>query len=143
MRVYRTRLARALLFAAAVAAAAGLVACQGPGAGAPAAATVRVTGHVTAGPVCPVERNPPDPACAPRPVAGGHVTVVDEASGAIVATAATDQNGAYAVDVPPGTYELRAEADPPGIGGTTPVPFVADARNQGMTVDIELDTGIR
>ena len=141
MRASRTRLARALLLAAAV--AGGLVACQGPGAGASAAATVHVTGHVTAGPVCPVERNPPDPACAPRPVAGGHVSVVDPASAAVIGTTTTVQDGAYAVDVPPGSYELRAEADPPGIGGTKPVPFVADRGNQGMTVDIELDTGIR
>ena len=29
-----------------------------------------IAGVATAGPVCPVEKNPPDPACAPRPVDG-------------------------------------------------------------------------
>src|SRR5664280_2442019 len=34
-----------------------------------------IIGTATAGPVCPVERYPPDPACAPRPVAGATITV--------------------------------------------------------------------
>jgi hypothetical protein len=36
-----------------------------------------VAGVVTAGPVCPVERMPADPTCAPRPVAGAVIEAID------------------------------------------------------------------
>ena len=45
-----------------------------------------IIGTATAGPVCPVERYPPDPACAPRPVAGATITV-HGGGGQVIATA--------------------------------------------------------
>ncbi|HET8571999.1 MAG TPA: hypothetical protein VFN14_08925, partial [Candidatus Limnocylindria bacterium] len=41
----------------------------------PAAGTGRLEVHAVAGPVCPVETQPPDPGCTPRPVAGATVLV--------------------------------------------------------------------
>jgi len=47
-----------------------------------------VSGVVTAGPVCPVERVPPGPSCAPRPVVGALIEGLD-VSGQEVAHATT------------------------------------------------------
>ena len=44
-----------------------------------------------AGPVCPVESDPPDPSCAPRPVAGAPVVVTPaDGSDDVVAQGETD-----------------------------------------------------
>ncbi len=100
-----------------------------------------IAGHATAGPVCPVETNPPDPACAPRPVAGATVRVTDP-SGTEVATATTDDLGAYVVAVPPGDYIVTADPVAGLMGAPEPLPaaVVADAL---VTVDLSYDTGIR
>ena len=41
--------------------------------------TATVEGRLVAGPVCPVESDPPDPQCAPRPVEGAEIvaTTID------------------------------------------------------------------
>ena len=57
-----------------------------------------IAGRAVAGPVCPVERIPPDPACADRPVAGA-VIVVRDAAGAEVARATTAADGTFLVGV--------------------------------------------
>ena len=127
-----------------VAAAAILLAACGPGAAVtPPRATVRVSGHVLAGPTCPVERVPPDPACAPRPVDAAHVVIVDAGTNAVIADAVTDADGAYAVDLVPGSYRLEGGADMPGIGPPQPIPFEIAADAGPVTIDLEVDTGIR
>src|SRR4051812_27054115 len=60
-----------------------------------ASATTGIRGKATAGPVCPVERVPPESACAPRPVVGA-VLVVRDAAGNEVARATTGTDGRYA-----------------------------------------------
>src|SRR5687767_14757340 len=59
-----------------------------------------------AGPVCPVETIPPDPACAPRPVAGATV-VVQDGQGRAVATVELDAGGAAMVSLPAGDYVVQ------------------------------------
>ena len=73
--------------------------------GGAAAGRTGIRGTALAGPICPVEKIPPDPACAPRPVAGA-VVVVRDASGAEVARTTT---GADVVEVrPAGTSSRRS-----------------------------------
>jgi hypothetical protein len=84
---------------------------------------------------------PPDPACAPRPVADATLRIVDAATGALVADATTDADGAFAADVPPGSYRLEGGAGLPGIGPPQPVAF--EAVGPAVTVDLLVDTGIR
>ena len=82
--------------------------CTGPGTAASPVASPGGTGvgqggiggMATAGPVCPVERIPPDPACAPRPVAGA-VVVVRDGTGREVARATTAADGRFLVPVAP------------------------------------------
>ena len=102
-----------------------------------------LVGVATAGPVCPVERIPPDPACAPRPVVGAAIVVLDR-GGREVARATTGADGTYHVAVPAGS--VRVEAAPvAGLMGTpAPIDAVAPVGpGAWLRVDLAYDTGIR
>src|SRR5512146_1016884 len=73
---------RALFVLSWVLFALALAACRPATGGASPSAGVwvgQLTGIATAGPVCPVERTPPDPSCAPRAVPGARLLVQDAA----------------------------------------------------------------
>ena len=94
-----------------------------------------------AGPVCPVETIPAKPECAPRPVAGALIRVLD-ADGVEVATATLDAAGSAFVAVAPGTYAVVAAA----VGGLMGAPPTQEAVvADGLTTSVALayDTGIR
>jgi hypothetical protein len=107
--------------------------------GTPDPATVNIV--LVAGPVCPVERIPPDPNCAPRPVP--HVTVVlRDAAGNEVGTDTADDYGVVTFTVPAGAYYI----EPGNVGGImqapTPTAFsVLGGKN--VKVTLMYDTGIR
>ena len=115
--------------------------CTSPSATSPVARDTGIGGTATAGPVCPVEQNPPDPKCAPRPVAGATI-VIQDGSGAQVAVAISQQDGTYFVAVPPGHYVV----DPQPVQGLlgTAATQPADVAAGAITdVALEYDTGIR
>ena len=120
-----------------------LAACA-PGRASPSvsatAPTSGVTGSVTAGPVCPVEK-PGDPACAPRPVAGA-VLVIRDAGGTEVARATAEATGLYRIALPPGEYMLEPQPVEGYMGTPGPVPFTVRDGAQ-TSVDVPYDTGIR
>jgi hypothetical protein len=102
-----------------------------------------LVGVATAGPVCPVERIPPDPACAPRPVVGATIAVLDP-GGREMASAITGADGTYRVAVPAGS--VRVEAAP--VTGLMRMPAPIDAvvpagPGAWLRVDLAYDTGIR
>ena len=108
----------------------------------PPATTAVIVGRVTAGPVCPVERNPPDPACAPRPVAGA-VIVVTYSGGATVVRATSEADGSYRVALPrAGTVIVTAEPVQGLMRQPAPVTATVTA-GETLSVDLEYDTGIR
>jgi Carboxypeptidase regulatory-like domain len=97
---------------------------------------------VTAGPVCPVEREPPASACADRPVPGATI-VVRSADGRDVAAVTSGGDGSFAIELAPGTYQLVPQAVA-GLLGTAPPQEVRLARGASATpVTITYDTGIR
>lgn len=100
-----------------------------------------IEGVATAGPVCPVETNPPDPSCAPRPVVNAPISVLD-GSGSSVASTTTDANGAFSLDVPAGEYTLVGGAVEGLMGAPAPTPVTV---TDGLvtSVDLSYDTGIR
>lgn len=106
-----------------------------------AAGRTGIGGTVTAGPVCPVEMNPPDPACAPRLIAGA-VLVIRLASGAEVARVTTDAAGAYFAEVPAGGYAVEPQPVTGLMGTAEPHSVTVNA---GITarLDFSYDTGIR
>jgi hypothetical protein len=102
-------------------------------------ATVHV--NLVAGPTCPVEHKPPDPSCAPRPVADTAVVLRDPA-GHAVRTAKSDDEGAVTLSVPGGAYYLEPAAVEGLMGQAQPVAFsVAGGATTVLT--LAYDTGIR
>lgn len=96
-----------------------------------------------AGPVCPVETDPPDPDCAPRPVPDALV-LVQPADGRdiVVAQGTTGADGRLLLEVPPGDY-LVIGAAVEGLMGT-PEPIAVTVEANGTTpVGLGYDTGIR
>jgi hypothetical protein len=100
-----------------------------------------IRGTATAGPVCPVERNPPDPSCAPRPVVGATI-VIRDGSGAQVAVAISDADGRYFAVLPPGDYLVDPQpvTGLMGTAGKQPATVVVGSITD---VPLEYDTGIR
>lgn len=117
-----------------------LAACQPS----PTAPTQALAGLVLAGPVCPVVTDPPDPACADRPVSGA-VLVVRDLEAVEVARATSDADGAFSVDLPPGRYVVEPQPVDGLMGTAAPaeVTVAADADAVPEPIVIMYDTGIR
>jgi hypothetical protein len=106
-----------------------------------AAGRTGVGGTATSGPVCPVEKNPPDPNCAPRPVAGA-VLLVRDASGAQVARTTTGADGSFFIALAPGGYVLEPQPVA-GLMGTAGSQTVTVNDGVASTIQVSYDTGIR
>jgi hypothetical protein len=100
-----------------------------------------IAGVVLAGPQCPVEQA--GSPCPDLPLEGVEIQV-EEVGGGTTATATTDGDGYFRVDVPPGEYNVTA---PPTEGAEFPAPpgdQMATVREGTITeVPIFYDTGIR
>jgi hypothetical protein len=96
-----------------------------------------------AGPVCPVETDPPDPGCAPRPVSDAPVFVQPgDGRDIVVAQGVADADGVLAFDLPGGEYFI-AGGDVVGLMGR-PEPVLTLVREHAtVTVELVWDTGIR
>lgn len=116
-----------------------LVAACAAGASPAPTGTVNLT--LAAGPVCGVEQVPPDPNCAPRPVADAEVIALT-ADGREVARAKSDAQGHIKLTLPFGSYVLRPVQ---AAGGFPAAPAEVTVTVSGTPVDIALgyDTGIR
>lgn len=101
-----------------------------------------VSGRVIAGPTCPVMQNPPDPACADRPVAGAILIVTSDGGREVVRTA-SDANGEFSIPLAPGRYVLRPQPVEGLMGTAQPVDFTIPVGGPPVTLDIAYDTGIR
>lgn len=100
---------------------------------------IAVGGRALAGPVCPVETDPPDPACVPRPVVGAVILVEGEGR---EYTVVTDEDGVFSIELPAGTYQLTPQPVEGLLGTASPLQVVVE----GEPVDVGeilYDTGIR
>jgi Carboxypeptidase regulatory-like domain len=97
-----------------------------------------IRGVVVAGPQCPVEsaQSP----CPDAPLSKTEVQV--KRSGDVVATATSDETGAFQIALPPGTYSVEAVTDMGGIGYARPVD-VTVTDGAFAQVSVVVDTGIR
>lgn len=102
-----------------------------------------VQGSVRFGPVCPVERIPPDPLCAPRPGAA-HIQLLG-VNGRPAAEGDAGGDGRFSIPVGPGTYVVSAIAPTPGPGrGCEVEPAkVTVVAGSFSAVAVTCDTGIR
>jgi hypothetical protein len=110
-----------------------------PGAGGHAGRTgILVT--AVAGPVCPVETVPPDPACAPKPVANATIDIIhaDGAQDRHVLDAA----GQRFVELKPGEYRVVAQPVA-GLMNAPEVQRVSIEDGRVTEVAFVFDTGIR
>jgi hypothetical protein len=119
-----------------------LVACgdaNDPGHEPAESATLEIT--ALAGPVCPVESDPPLPDCAPRPVDNANIVVLGP-GGAERARGTTGSDGTLLLEVARG--ELTIVPQPvEGLLGTAAAVTVTAAAGQTLRVTIDYDTGIR
>jgi hypothetical protein len=99
--------------------------------------------HITAvaGPTCPVETVPPDPACAPRPVPNAVVTIVGD-GGAQDEPIVLDAAGEAFVALEPGVYDVHAQGVAGLMNGPEAQRVVVD---EGTVTEVVFayDTGIR
>ena len=102
-------------------------------------ASLQIT--AVAGPVCPVQTDPPSPECAPRPVDAALIVVTDS-EGSEVARGTTGPDGIVVVDVAPG--ELIVVPQPvEGLLGTAEAVVVTATGGRTLPITVEYDTGIR
>lgn len=99
--------------------------------------------HITAiaGPVCPVEKFPPDPACAPKPVPNATILIAD-ASGREKGIVTTDASGQTFAGLAPGQYTVTAQGAAGFMSGAEPQQVTVDD-GQVTEVTLSYDTGIR
>jgi hypothetical protein len=115
------------------------VGCGGAGNPSGAPSDTGIRGQVIAAPTCPVETG--DPECEPRPVEA-HV-YFESQDGPTRDSVRSGSDGTFAIDLPPGEYEVYAEAIEPGER-LTPKPMrVRVTEGTTTQVQVVLDTGIR
>jgi hypothetical protein len=98
-----------------------------------------IRGSVLLAPTCPVEST--ESPCPGRPLAGVPVRVVD-ADGNVRASAVSGDDGAFTIDVVPGSYLLTASIEQDPAQSVAPVRVVARA-GEVVHADVLVDSGIR
>ncbi len=115
-------------------------------------ATGFLQGHLSIGPLCPVERIPPDPNCQPtEQTYKAYPIAVYETYGSKdyppenyaqlagkVAEIVAGKNGDYKIRLPAGTYEVRQESGLHKFSKKAEI-----LAHETTKLDIEIDTGIR
>lgn len=102
-------------------------------------------GIISIGPICPVERIPPDPACLPTaetykayPVeifSSDGMTKILQLSPAL--------DGSFSTTLPAGDYRVVLDRVQNAIGGTNLPVQIAITSNDTTTLNVNIDTGIR
>ncbi len=98
-----------------------------------------IKGKVTIGPTCPVEMNPPDPNCAPKPYAASLVAIKRITAEKKAFKASED--GTFNLKLSPGDYSIR-NADPAILPRMEDQEITVYAHKY-TEIDIEFDSGIR
>lgn len=105
--------------------------------------TGSLTGHVTIGPLQPVQRQgEPEPTPAPEVYAAWQIVVYTPDMRTEVARAAINDEGDYTIELRPGTYAVTAE-QATGRGLRQGTYAVGITAGQTTRQDIDIDTGIR
>ena len=103
--------------------------------------TFEVSGVALAGPTCPVETEPPDPACAPRPVVGAAIDAFDS-SDSVYASTVTGDSGEFTLSLPSGDYTIVPQSVEGLMGVASPIEISVVDGPVDLGV-LEYDTGIR
>jgi hypothetical protein len=101
-----------------------------------------IRGLVFIGPVCPVERIPPDPGCAPRPYVAT-IWLRSAATSRVVRSVRSTSTGRFSATLAPGQYVVEPR---PGQGIARPLRSRRTVRvypNRFTAIRIDYDSGIR
>jgi len=118
-----------------------LIACQPSTPEIKEKGTLEGTIHI--GPICPVERIPPDPQCKPSPetFAAWPISIYTP-DNKKTATVVPDADGHFVLQLPAGTYIIDLEKHQP-IGGNNLPATIKISSGKTTTFDVDIDTGIR
>jgi hypothetical protein len=109
---------------------------------APAAASAGIRGLVFIGPVCPVERYPPDPDCAPRPYVAT-IWVRIAATNRVVRSVRSAPTGRFSATLAPGLYVVEPRPGPGIAHPLRPRRTVRVYPRRFTAIRIDYDSGIR
>ncbi len=98
-------------------------------------------GKIAIGPLCPVERYPPDPHCQPTEETYKAYPIAVYASGTKVTQIQPFANGTYKIELPAGEYTVDLEKQH-RFGKNLPA-TVFIKKGEITTLNIDIDTGIR
>jgi hypothetical protein len=107
-------------------------------------ATGTLSGTMTIGPVCPLERV--DNPCKPTPemYAAHKVAVYASDKKTLITTLTPNAQGVFTATLPVGTYYVAMATTQSGVGTATGVPTTLTIKDNTMThLSIDIDTGIR
>ena len=101
-------------------------------------------GTISIGPICPVEKDPPDPACLPTAETyKAYPVYIQTTSGQRKNLISPELDGSFKIELTPGNYILTLEKPQNGIGGSN-LPMEVTINQAATTlVSIDIDTGIR
>ena len=103
-------------------------------------------GKISIGPLCPVERIPPDPACLPtaETYKAWAISIWTLNKKAKLASLDPKLDGAFQVSIPAGQYIIDFDvARNVGVGGSNLPATISIADKDTTTFNINIDTGIR
>lgn len=101
-----------------------------------------IVGKVELSPVCPVERIPPDPKCAPQPHAATFILLTSDQT-KTVKTFSSNAEGKFMVDVPAGKYIIQPSPNPSPFPRCSASEILIVPVNDSVAVTLYCDTGIR
>ena len=102
-------------------------------------------GVITIGPICPVEKIPPDPACLPtaETYKAYPVSVFTSDGKRKIAQLNPSLDGTFSSKLPPGDYLIVLETAKSNIGGSNLPASVSINSRKKTLLNIDIDTGIR
>jgi hypothetical protein len=102
-------------------------------------------GTISIGPLCPVERIPPDPACSPTAETYKAYQVDVYSSDGVnkIAELNPSLDGSFIIELPSGNYKVDLEKRVKNIGGSNLPLEITVGNNDTILINIEIDTGIR
>jgi hypothetical protein len=102
-------------------------------------------GTISIGPICPVEKIPPDPACMPtaETYKAYPVTVFTSDREIKITQLNPSLDGTFSTELPPGNYQVVLETPNKYVGGSNLPVAVSIVSQEKTMLSINIDTGIR
>jgi hypothetical protein len=102
-------------------------------------------GIISIGPLCPVEKDPPDPNCLPtyETYKAYPVTIKTSNGRRKIAQVNPALDGSYKIELNPGKYLVILETEQNRIGSSNLPVGITIISNNNTLLNIDIDTGIR